>query len=78
MAFVFSPLLFIIVMGALSREFPIGVPLADLYADDLVIIAYSLEAFDMERSRGEEVEGKCRKDKCHDLRYRPGPPSEFR
>ena len=42
MAFVFSPLLFVIVMGALSREFPIGVPLADLYADDLVIIAYSL------------------------------------
>ena len=65
-------------MGALSLEFPIGVPLTDLYADDLIIIAYSLEAFDMERSHREEVEGKCRKDKCHALRYRPGPSSEFR
>ena len=28
----------------------------------------------MERSYGEEgVEGKCRKDKGHDLWYRPGP-----
>ena len=65
-------------IGALSREFSIGVPLADLYADDLVNIAYSLEAFDMERSDKEEVEGKCRKDKCLDLLYRSGPPSEFR
>ena len=32
------------------------------------------EALDMERSHGEEgVEGKCRKDKGHDLWYRPGP-----
>ena len=31
------------------------------------------EALDMERSYGEErFEGKCRKDKCHDLWYRPG------
>ena len=37
------------------------------------------EAFDMERSHGEEgVEGKCRKDKGHDLWYRPGPLAEFR
>ena len=28
----------------------------------------------MERSHGEEgIEGKCRKDKGHDLWYRPGP-----
>ena len=40
---VFSPLLFIIVLEALSREFRAGVPLEDLHADDLVIIADSLE-----------------------------------
>ena len=33
----------------------------------------------MERSNGEErTESKCRKDKDHDLRYRSGPPAEFR
>ena len=42
---VFSPLLFIIVLEALSREFCAGVevPWDDLYADDLAIIADSLE-----------------------------------
>ena len=40
---VLSPLLFIIVLEALSREFGAGVPWEDLYADDLVIIADSLE-----------------------------------
>ena len=40
---VLSPLLFIIVIEALSREFRAGVPWEDLYADDLVIIADSLE-----------------------------------
>ena len=40
---VLSPLLFIIVLEALSREFWAGVPWEDLYADDLVIIADSLE-----------------------------------
>ena len=40
---VLSPLLFIIVLHALSREFHHGVPWEDLYADDLVIIAESLE-----------------------------------
>ena len=33
----------------------------------------------MERSNGEErTESKCRKDKDYDLRYRTGPPAEFR
>ena len=33
----------------------------------------------MERSHGEEgVEGKDRKDKGHDLWYKPGPPAEFK
>ena len=40
---VLSPLLFIIVLEALSREFRSGVPSEDLYTDDLVIIAESLE-----------------------------------
>ena len=40
---VLSPLLFIIVLEALSCEFGCGVPWEDLYADDLVIIAESLE-----------------------------------
>ena len=40
---VLSPLLFIIVLEAFSRGFRCGVPWEDLYADDLVIIAESLE-----------------------------------
>ena len=51
---VLSPLLFIIVLEALSREFHRGVPWEDLYADALVIIAESLEDLDMERA----MEGK--------------------
>ena len=38
---VLSPLLFIIVLEALSREFRTGCPWELLYADDLVIIAES-------------------------------------
>ena len=40
---VLSPLLFIIVLEAFSHEFWAGVPWEDLYGDDLVIIADSLE-----------------------------------
>ena len=40
---VLSPLLFIIVMEALSQEFRTGCPWELLYADDLVIVAESLE-----------------------------------
>ena len=40
---VLSPLLLIIVLEAMSREFRCGVPWEDLYADDHVIIAESLE-----------------------------------
>ena len=40
---VLSPLLFIIGLEALSCEFRCGVPWEDLYVDDLVIIAESLE-----------------------------------
>ena len=38
-----SPLLFIIVMGALSREFKVGCSWELLYADDLMLIAETLE-----------------------------------
>ena len=40
---VLSPLLFILVLEALSHEFRTGVPWELLYADDLVVIADSLE-----------------------------------
>ena len=40
---VLSPLLFIIVLEALSREFRAGVPWEDLYADDLVVVADTME-----------------------------------
>ena len=40
---VLSPLLFNIVLEALSREFRAGVSWEDLYADELVIIAVSLD-----------------------------------
>ena len=40
---VLSPLLFIIVLEALSHEFHCGVQWEDLYADDIVIIAESME-----------------------------------
>ena len=35
----FSPLLFVIVMEAISREFRVALPWELLYADDLVVIA---------------------------------------
>ena len=79
---VLSPLLFIIVLEALSREFRSRVPWEDLY--DLVIIAELLQgicqkALDLERSNGKErTESKCGKFEDHDLLYRPGPPAEFR
>ena len=75
---VLSPLLFIIMLEALSREFGSEVPWEDLYADDLVVIAESLEEcvrrlltwkVAMEKKGLRE---KCRKDKDHDLRYGTG------
>ena len=81
---VLSPLLFIIVLEALSREFCSGVPWEDFYADDLVIIAESLEECVRrlltwkEAMEKKGLKNKCRKDKDHDLRYGTGPPAEFR
>ena len=47
---VLSPLLFVIVMEAISCEFRIGCPWELLYADDLVIVAESLEELQMRLS----------------------------
>ena len=38
-----SPLLFVIVMEAISREFRVGLPWEQLYADDLAVIAETEE-----------------------------------
>ena len=81
---VLSPLLFIIVLEALSREFRSGVPWEDLYAlwpcyHRWITWGMCQGAPDSERSNGEErTESKCRKDEDHDLRYGTGPPAEFR
>ena len=40
----FSPLLFVIVMEAISREFRVAVPWELLYADDLAVIAETEES----------------------------------
>jgi len=39
----FSPLLFVIVIEAISREFRVALPWEQLYADDLVVIAETEE-----------------------------------
>ena len=63
---VLSPLLFIIVLEALSSEFRAGVLWEGLYADDLVIIADSLEECVRRLLIWKEgFEGKLRKYKGH-------------
>ena len=52
---VLSPLLFIIVLEALSREFREGLPMELLYVDDLVLIAETKELL-LENGDGEELE----------------------
>ena len=59
---VLSPLLFIIVMEALSREFRKGLPWELLYADDLVLMAESLAEIENlfgKWKRGMEGKGLC-------------------
>ena len=56
---VLSPLLFILVLEALSREFRTGVPWELLYADDLAVIADSLEeCINKLKTWKEEMENK--------------------
>jgi len=45
-----SPLLFVIVIEAISREFRVALPWKLLYADDLVVIAET-EEYEVEGSR---------------------------
>ena len=80
---VLGPLLFIIVLEALSREFHSGGPWEDLYADDLVIIPELLEEcirrlLTWKEAIEKKGQSKCRKDEAHDLQYGHGPPAEFR
>ena len=70
-------------LEALSREFHSGVPWEDFYANDLVIIAESLEEcvrrlLTWKEAMEKRTESKCRKHTHHNLRYRTGPPAEFR
>ena len=80
---VLSPLLFISVLEALSREFRCEVQWEDLYADDLVIIAESLEEcvrrlLTWKDAMGEKgLRVNAEKDKDHDLWYGAGSPAEF-
>ena len=80
---VLSPLLFVIVLEALSCEFCSGVPGEDLYADDHFIIAELLEEcvrrlLAWKEAMEEKGLSKCRKDEDHDLWYGPGHLAEFR
>ena len=79
---VLRPLLFIIVLEALSREFRSGVPWEDLYADDLVIIAESFkECVRRLLTWKEAMEKKglrVNAGKTKIMQYGPGPPAEFR
>ena len=80
---VLSLLRFIIVLEALSCKFRSGFPREDFLADDLGIITESLEEcvrrlLTWKEAMEEKGLSKCRKDKDHDLWYRPGLPAEFR
>ena len=52
---VLSPLLFVIVLEALSREFCTGTPWELLYADDLVISAETEEGLKMKLNKWKPV-----------------------
>ena len=80
---VLSPLLFIIVLEALSRVFRSEFHWEDILVDDLGIIADLLEEcvrrlLTWKAAMEEKGLSKCRKDKDHDLWNRPGLPAEFR
>ena len=81
---VFSPLLFIIMLEALSCKVPLWGPLGGPLCRWPCYHCWSAwgmcqEALDLERSNGGvRTESKCRKDKDHNLWYGLGPPAEFR
>ena len=80
---VLSPLLFFIVLEALSWEFRSGVPWEDLHADDLVIAESLEECVGRLLTWKEAMEKKgltenAGKTKIHYLRFGTGPPAEFR
>ena len=83
---ILSPLLFIIVLEAFSREFCSGVPWEDLYANDLSTFCIITKSFEecfrrlltWKEAMEKKGQSKCRKDEDHDLHYGPGPPAEFR
>ena len=52
---VLSPLLFIIVMEALSREFKVGCPWELFYVDDLVLMAETLKYLKNSSSQSEKT-----------------------
>jgi hypothetical protein len=54
---VLSPLLFVSVMEVLVREVREGLPWEVLYADDLVLVAESMEGLERESNRVEELHG---------------------
>ena len=53
-----SPLLFVIVMEAISREFRVALPRELLYADDLAVIAESEELIKRLNEWKDNVESK--------------------
>ena len=79
---VLSPLLFIIVMEALSRELRTGLPWELLYADDLVLMAESLEELEIlfeKWKHGIEEKGlrvNAGKTKVMMSRYGHDPPNK--
>ena len=79
---VLSPLLFIIVLEALSCKFCSGFHWEDISAHDLGIIAESFEEcvrrfLSWKEAMEEKGLSKCRKDKDQNLCQKPGPPAEF-
>ena len=80
---VLSPLLFIIVLEALSQEFRSGSPGRTSMPMTLLSSLNRLRnvsggSWLGKKQWEERTESKCRKDKYHDLRYGTGPPAEFR
>ena len=75
---VLSPLLFIIVLEALSREFRTGCPWELLYADDLMISAESMEELLVKlKTWKAEMESEHGEDKDHGLWPQSGPSEKI-